>query len=70
LVDDEDQAVAGLTAAYWVNFIKTGNPNGTNLPHWPSYRKNNRSCLNIDVATSISHDVDRKRHQLLESLLR
>lgn len=21
---------------YWVNFIKTGNPNGGNLTHWPA----------------------------------
>jgi para-nitrobenzyl esterase len=22
-------------SSYWVNFIKTGNPNGENLPVWP-----------------------------------
>jgi para-nitrobenzyl esterase len=69
LVNDDDQTVADLTAAYWVNFVKTGNPNGTNLPHWPSYREESKPSLHIDVSTSISHNTDRERHQLLETLL-
>ena len=30
-----DAEVAALTHAYWVNFAKTGNPNGGDLPEWP-----------------------------------
>ncbi|MDB5136939.1 MAG: carboxylesterase family protein [Mucilaginibacter sp.] len=32
-----DDALAKLMSAYWVNFIKTGNPNGNGLPAWPKY---------------------------------
>ncbi|MGB8602649.1 MAG: carboxylesterase family protein [Rhizomicrobium sp.] len=38
-----DQAMANAASAYWINFAKTGNPNGTDaatgapLPDWPVY---------------------------------
>jgi len=33
----EDQAVARMTQSYWVNFAKTGDPNGAGLPAWPRH---------------------------------
>jgi para-nitrobenzyl esterase len=32
----EDRAVSKLTQSYFVNFIKTGNPNGKGLAKWPA----------------------------------
>jgi para-nitrobenzyl esterase len=32
-----DHQLAKMMSAYWVNFIKTGNPNGNGLPAWPKY---------------------------------
>jgi para-nitrobenzyl esterase len=33
---NEDRAVSRQAQAYFVNFIKTGNPNGPGLPQWPA----------------------------------
>ena len=32
-----DYEVEKYLSAYWVNFVKTGNPNGPGLPEWKAY---------------------------------
>jgi para-nitrobenzyl esterase len=36
-VSDEDRAIGAAASGYWLNFAKTGNPNGAGLPHWPQH---------------------------------
>ncbi|WP_414075758.1 carboxylesterase family protein, partial [Staphylococcus aureus] len=31
-----DRRVSATMEGYWANFIKTGDPNGAGLPHWPA----------------------------------
>jgi len=45
----EDKKVAELMNGYWVNFAKTGNPNGEGLPNWPVYTKNEGEILDIQL---------------------
>jgi para-nitrobenzyl esterase len=41
--------------SYWVNFAKTGNPNGSGLPNWPAFSNDRPARLILD--TQIRSDV-------------
>lgn len=54
MLDDqaEDASARRLSEAmqqYWVNFAKTGNPNGTSLPEWPKFDGSNKRYMELSM---------------------
>ena len=35
--------------SYWINFAKTGNPNGNGLTNWPLYDPQKEEILDIEL---------------------
>ena len=44
---DADEKMASNVNAYWINFAKTGNPNGPGLPNWPAYKADSDQLMNF-----------------------
>jgi len=46
---ESDYRVSALLQAYWVNFIKTGNPNGGQLPKWAAFDSTRNEVMALSV---------------------
>ena len=42
-----DRRLADAISSYWVNFVKTGNPNARGLPSWPEFKGPNGPVLKL-----------------------
>jgi para-nitrobenzyl esterase len=60
----EDEAVARTVNAYWVNFAKSGDPNGNGLPFWPRYDPSKDELLDFRPDGSAVAAADPLRAQL------
>ena len=48
-----EAAVAEIIQQYWVNFAKTGNPNGKGLPYWPKFDKDQPTTMQFSYGASL-----------------
>ena len=65
-----DHEVSKTMQAYFVNFIKTGNPNGPGLPDWPAYRPETRhQRMRIDVKSQAEPEPHRDRYLALDAVM-
>lgn len=64
----EDFQVSETIQQYLANFIKTGNPNGKDLPHWPPAEEASTSppILIIDKETRVQNAENDMRYLLLD----
>lgn len=60
-----DRSLSDEIASYWVNFAKSGDPNGGTLPKWPAFTSTSAQVMNLDDP---SKAVDVPNLQKLEVL--
>jgi para-nitrobenzyl esterase len=66
-IDATDRRVADQMSSYWVNFARTGDPNGPGLPTWAPYSPDAPKKMLIGPEPRLADDPDIARLRLLES---
>ncbi len=62
----EDRALSEQIGSYWTNFARTGDPNATGLPTWPTYNeKGGWQVMHLDASSQAKPDTHRARYLFL-----
>src|ERR1700678_23275 len=67
LIEDADRALAKLASSYWVNFVSSGDPNGPDVPHWPSHRSEGSPVMALDSPHKAGPEEWRGGHMFLQA---
>lgn len=64
---EDDYKVSRIMQGYFANFIKTGNPNGKNLPKWNAANEGSKvEVMKIDVNTRSEAEKNRERYLFMD----
>jgi len=58
-----EAALTEIIQQYWINFAKTGNPNGKGLPYWPSFDKDKPTTMQFSNGASL---IDRPNREQID----
>lgn len=61
-----DKDLENIISSYWINFVKTGNPNGNNLPEWKSYDKQSGNMMLLNDKVEVKPAFLKKEFDFLE----
>jgi para-nitrobenzyl esterase len=61
-----DHTLADAMSSYWVNFAKTGDPNGTGLPSWTAYNTSAESYLELGSPIQMKQHLLKAQLDFLE----
>jgi para-nitrobenzyl esterase len=62
-----EQALSDLMSSYWVNFAKTGDPNGAGLPVWPAFSTKDQRAMFLDSDPGAKHVPNMEKLKALDS---
>jgi para-nitrobenzyl esterase len=65
----EDYRLSELMQTYWTNFARTGDPNGGDLPHWPTYDSGGSwQVMRLSPEPVAAPDQHRERYLFLQQV--
>lgn len=62
-------ALAAAIHSSWVRFAATGDPNGGDLPQWPTYDADRRPVMDFDTTSEVVDDPGSSERRLWDDLL-
>jgi para-nitrobenzyl esterase len=62
-----DHKVSEVSQAYFVNFIKTWNPNGAGLVKWPEYKAPGYERMRLQLDSKVEPEPERGRYMALDA---
>ena len=64
---DIDYVVEKFMTSYWVNFVKSGYPNGNGLPEWKPFDKAQGNIMELGEQPVLKQDIFKKEFSFMES---
>ena len=65
-----EAAVSEMMQQYWVNFAKTGNPNGKGLPYWPSFDEAQPTTMQFRNGASLIMRPNREQIDFIDRFMK
>jgi para-nitrobenzyl esterase len=67
---DKDRTISNVISDYWVNFVKTGSPNGKGLPEWPAADPDRQMLMETGDDLHARPALSPEKRKLLEEFVR
>ncbi|WP_026505738.1 carboxylesterase/lipase family protein [Butyrivibrio sp. NC3005] len=66
IYDEDDYELSEIMQQYWVNFVKTGNPNANGLVEWKMRDKNNTKLLELNTDIKMIGDPNEEIYKIID----